>query len=76
MSRFHDDKEEGGHLGVGRVYAKVKEACWWPRMYQDVREWVADCVQCQSIGKTSAQKATIGGHVVGENPSIALRWTF
>jgi len=68
MSRFHDDKAEGGHLGVGRVYAKVKEACWWPRMYQDVREWVADCVQCQSIGKTSAQKATIGGHVVGENP--------
>ncbi len=68
ISRFHDDKAEGGHLGDGRVYAKVKGAYWWPRMYQDVKEWVADCVQCQSIGKTSAQKATIGGHVVGESP--------
>jgi len=37
-------------------------------MYHDIKEWITSCVQCQSIGKTGTQKATIGGHVVGENP--------
>ena len=68
MNRFHDDKAEGGHLGFTRSYAKIKEAYWWPRMYHDIKGWITSCVRCQSIGKTGTQKATIGGHVVGENP--------
>jgi len=68
LSRFHEDMAEGGHMGSARLYAKLRERYWWPRMYQDIVDWVASCIPCQMIGKTSAQKSMIGGHVVGEEP--------
>ncbi len=68
LSRFHEDMAEGGHMGSARLYAKLRERYWWPRMYQDTIDWVASCIPCQRIGKTTAQKSNIGGHVVGEQP--------
>ena len=36
-----------GHPGRERTYSRVQRTCFWPRMYQDVRQFVASCDVCQ-----------------------------
>ena len=33
----------GGHLGRDKTYEKVRKRFWWPRMVQDVRDFIAAC---------------------------------
>ncbi|CEP10273.1 hypothetical protein, partial, partial [Parasitella parasitica] len=40
-------KSTGGHFGVDKTLAKVKEIGWWPNMHTDVEFWVKSCEGCQ-----------------------------
>ena len=36
----------GGHLGVEKSVAKLKERFYWPGHYTDIRNWCANCSNC------------------------------
>ena len=43
LKQMHDN---GGHLGIEKTMAKVKDHFWWPGYSQDVVDWIAKCVPC------------------------------
>ena len=38
----------GGHLGVDKTLARLKERFYWPGHYNDVHEWCRSCAVCAS----------------------------
>ena len=46
----------GGHLGVDKTLARLKERFYWPGHYNDVRDWCQNCGTCASR-KSPAPKA-------------------
>ena len=47
VSEYHESIVGGGHQGFERVYEAVKQRYYWPRMYEDIREYVKSCTTCQ-----------------------------
>ncbi|XP_064469869.1 uncharacterized protein LOC135384601 [Ornithodoros turicata] len=44
---YHDSAPSGGHDGVCRTYHKINKRFTWPRMKQDVKEYVRSSDRCQ-----------------------------
>lgn len=38
----------GGHLGIQKLQAKVKDRFYWPGWFGDVKRWCRECVDCAS----------------------------
>ena len=38
----------GGHLGINKLQARVKDRFYWPGWFGDVRKWCRECVDCGS----------------------------
>ena len=38
----------GGHLGIQKLQAKVKDRFYWPGWFRDVKQWCRECVDCGS----------------------------
>src|SRR5947208_7910076 len=50
----HHDIPTAGHQGIERTYAAVHDLFYWPRMNNEVRQYVKTCDSCQRI-KASQQ---------------------
>jgi transposase InsO family protein len=44
MKQNHDEK---AHLGYTKTINRIKQAYYWPKMYQDVRKYVNSCEICK-----------------------------
>ena len=40
----------GAHLGIETVYNKAKDRYYWPQMFEDIREYIKNCDNCQRRG--------------------------
>lgn len=47
IKRYHDDPIFGGHPGVKRLLAKLKQTYTWKNMIRDVTNYVQTCHKCQ-----------------------------
>ena len=50
---YHNDPL-AGHLGTTKVMQKMKLQYFWPQMYEEIKEYIQSCHQCQvhaRIGK-------------------------
>jgi len=43
----HDDTF-GGHLGIKKTMLKIKERFFWPKMTNDITQYVKTCMECQT----------------------------
>ena len=43
----------GGHLGIEKVFEKIRENYYWPQMFKDIRNYIKGCDSCQRRGKPS-----------------------
>ena len=60
--------ELGGHLGMEKTVARLKERFYWPGHYQDVQNWCGKCAVCASQkSPTHSAKAPLTNIKVG-NP--------
>lgn len=48
LREFHDDKLSGGHLRFQKCLGKIQQRFWWPRMRQELKEWLDACIECQT----------------------------
>lgn len=44
-----------GHQGVERTIDLVRQRCYWPNMWQDIKKWCTECERC-TIAKASQPK--------------------
>ncbi|MCP4254336.1 MAG: hypothetical protein GY775_13195, partial [Candidatus Scalindua sp.] len=50
LSLAHDSPM-AGHLGINKTYSKILNHFYWPKMKQDVKEYLKSCHVCQMVGK-------------------------
>lgn len=51
------DLPTGGHLGINKTYAKLRDRYFWPKMYMDVQHWCLTCEHC-AMKKSPKQRQT------------------
>ncbi|KAH3764706.1 hypothetical protein Pelo_3412 [Pelomyxa schiedti] len=51
MQNHHDDLKGGGHRSGAKMHIAMYEKYWWPTMFQDLKEWVKSCPECQRFRK-------------------------
>lgn len=51
LSAYHDNKAGGAHFGVEKVMAALKRKYYWPRMHQEIYDYIQSCDRCQRIKK-------------------------
>lgn len=47
IEHFHDEKMSGAHLGVYKVFNKIRSRYHWPTMNKDIKNYVVSCHTCQ-----------------------------
>lgn len=47
LSMLHNT-QTGGHLGIQKLQAKVKDRFYWPGWFGDVKQWCRECHDCAS----------------------------
>lgn len=47
IQNFHDNKMVGAHLGVHKVYNKIRSRYHWPLMHKQIKTYVTSCIICQ-----------------------------
>jgi hypothetical protein len=60
LEKFHNEAT-AGHFGVFKTYAKLSEACYWPRMKSDVIRFIKKCPICLSSKVPSVARAGVMG---------------
>ena len=48
---MHNDPT-AGHFAVDIMFNKIKSRYYWPQMYENIREYVQSCDQCQRRGRS------------------------
>lgn len=64
-----------GHQGVERTTELIRARCYWPRMYEDIKEWCRRCERCTLTRSDSSGKAPMG-HLVAAKPNQVLAIDF
>lgn len=62
LASYHDCKAGGGHFGIKRTFAAIKQKYWWPKMYQQIKDYITTCDVCQKT------KISRSGHPAPLNP--------
>jgi transposase InsO family protein len=57
LKMVHDHKT-GGHLGIAKTYARIKQKFYWPGCKADIARWCQRCHQCALI-KPSSEKRKV-----------------
>jgi len=47
IEHFHNEKISGAHLGVHKVFNKIRSRYHWPTMHKDIKNYVISCRKCQ-----------------------------
>ena len=58
LYNLHKDMT-GAHLGIESTYEKIKERYYWPKMYNDIRNYIESCDNCQRRGRTTRKEELI-----------------
>ena len=54
----------GGHLGQNKIYERVTKRYYWPRVTQDVANFINSCHKCQVVKEVHLQKTNAKLHSV------------
>ncbi|KAM9999378.1 hypothetical protein ACTFIZ_002933 [Dictyostelium cf. discoideum] len=56
MEIFHDSPLTGGHFGLLKTVAKIKERFYWIGMIKDIKEFIDNCTTCLQIKRKYGPK--------------------
>ena len=46
LYQLHDSPMSGGHFGVEKTLARIKQRFWWPSLKTSVEKHIANCDRC------------------------------
>ena len=65
LHRLHD---QNGHQGQERTFNLVRQRCYWPKMWIDIKEYCTKCERC-AVSKVPIPKVhTSMGHLLASEP--------
>ena len=65
LESLHD---HNGHQGIERTFNLVRQRCYWPKMYVDIKNYCKECDRC-AVSKITTPKAhTDMGHLSASEP--------
>jgi hypothetical protein len=41
----------GAHLGIDKTFEKIRDQYYWPQMFENIKDYIRSCDQCQKRGK-------------------------
>ena len=47
LENYHDCRAGGGHFGIKKTFAAVRQKYFWPKMWQEINDYVKSCDVCQ-----------------------------
>lgn len=47
LKQYHNCPIQGGHTGITRMFAKIKQKYFWPKMKKEISQYVKNCKDCQ-----------------------------
>lgn len=47
LEKFHNDPLYGGHPGQKKLYAKIRQNYYWPKMTKEIAKYVRQCEKCR-----------------------------
>ncbi|KAJ8390423.1 hypothetical protein AAFF_G00103580, partial [Aldrovandia affinis] len=65
-----------GHQGVERTTDLVRQRCYWPGLYQDVKDWCKQCDRCALAKPVHPTVRTPMGHLLASRPNQILAIDF
>ncbi|KAL6483715.1 hypothetical protein MHYP_G00085870 [Metynnis hypsauchen] len=65
-----------GHQGVERTTELVRQRCYWPGMYQHIKEWCQQCERCTLAKSTQPVVRAPMGHLMASMPNQILAIDF
>ncbi|KAL2097674.1 hypothetical protein ACEWY4_006881 [Coilia grayii] len=68
--------QQHGHQGVNRTLEMVRQRCYWPRMFAEVRQWCEECPRCQVAKETGPPASTFMGHLLASRPNETVAVDF
>lgn len=71
LEQIHD---KGGHLGVHKTLAKLRERFYWPGYEAQVEKWVKECQLCQRRNNPPQKPQASLGTITAEYPFQKLSW--
>ena len=71
---FRQLHDLGGHFGVGKTLAKVKERYYWPGYEQDIEKWVKECQSCQQRNPPHINPRAPLGTIAVNYPFEKVSW--
>src|SRR5581483_8904776 len=39
------------HLGIDKTFEKIRDQYYWPQMFENIKDYIQSCDQCQKCGK-------------------------
>ena len=68
VMKAHHDELLGGHCGYHKTLNKVNKWYWWPKMKEDIKEWVNTCPVCQTHSRNFGPKVGKLAPVTAQHP--------
>ncbi|XP_062844567.1 retrovirus-related Pol polyprotein from transposon 412 [Trichomycterus rosablanca] len=68
--------QQHGHQGANRTLELVRQRCYWPRMFAEVRQWCEECPRCQVAKETAPPASTFMGHLLASRPNETVAVDF
>ena len=65
LESLHD---HNGHQGIERTFNLVRQRCYWPKMYVDVKNYCKKCDRCSVSKITTPTAHTDMGHLSASEP--------
>lgn len=75
---YHDSLAGEAHLGFDRTYRAIQMKYYWPKMYQNVADYIRSCDTCQEINQFTTRfpcQCTSWGHFP-TSPYVYLGTTY
>ena len=61
-----------GHGGIFRTHERIIEHYWWPKLANDVIQYIAHCPTCQLAKSTPAKPAPLQPIVIPDAPNVRI----
>ena len=73
LRRLH---QEHGHQGIERTTELVRQRCYWPGMFLDIKQWCQECERCQVAKDLGQAPHSFMGHLLASRPNEILAIDF
>ena len=47
LENYHDCRAGGGHFGIKKIFAAIRQKYFWPKLWQEINDYVKSCDVCQ-----------------------------